>query len=95
MTPSRRGILYVTAVIVMIAPPLVWVLSRLPGVPRGTVIVPVARAETTPTTGTPIQSDQAAPADELLALAERDPLALTHRAGTFRARDPRLPLCAD
>ena len=64
----------------MIAPPLVWVLSRLPGVPRGTVIVPVARAETTPTAGTPIRSNQAAPADELLALAERDPLALTRRA---------------
>lgn len=44
MTKTRRGILYVTAALAVAGPTFVWLFARLPVVPRGSVVVPVALA---------------------------------------------------
>jgi hypothetical protein len=63
---KRRGILYVTGVFILVGPPALWVGLNIPSTPRQTVNAPVER---TAQTG----SERTA---ELVALAQRDPMAL-------------------
>ena len=77
MIRTRRGILYVSAIIVLVAPPAVWVLSRLPAARHSPVTPSLAYADASRVVPTQIQPQ---PADELLALAQRDPLGLVRRA---------------
>jgi len=86
MVPTRRGILYVTAVIAVIVPPFFWVLAHLPAAPSALVVVPVAYAQATPTPREP---------DSLLMLAQRDPLTLVrlgHERYEREVRDYRCVL---
>jgi hypothetical protein len=73
VTPTRRGVLYVTAIIIVLAPPLLWLGVRLPKVARGPVAVPVSYAGEAAAT-------EAVSNDQLAELAERDPVALVRRA---------------
>jgi len=63
---SRRGILYVTGALIIIAPPTLWIVSNIPATPRTPAAAPV----------TLVGHVTARTAVELAALAEHDPMAL-------------------
>ena len=80
MKPTRRGILYITAGFIALAPLLIWFLSRIPTPRQGVAVVPVAVARVVTPTGAnqpplPLAGDKEA----LRGLAKRDPLALARR----------------
>ncbi|MFH1749089.1 MAG: DUF1571 domain-containing protein [Planctomycetota bacterium] len=76
MNRTRRGVLYVTAVVIVAAPPVLWFVMHLSATPSEAVIVPVsyARGATSVVAGS--ASAATSSTGSLVALAERDPLAL-------------------
>jgi hypothetical protein len=85
---TRRGILYVTAVVAVAIPPSVWLASQLLATPHVPVVVPLALTGAKPTVTDASPKLDANPKD-YLSLAQRDPLALVHLGRERFERDVR------
>ena len=86
MSFTRRGMLYATTVLAVAGPPCVWLLARLPATPAQTVILPIA-ATVVPIDA--VLSREKSKQEDLLVLAQRDPLALARLAQERFQRDVR------
>lgn len=65
MSP-RRGILYITGVLIILVPPMLWLVSSVPAAPRPVTTAPAVR----------YAAHEVPEAASLAALAARDPMAL-------------------
>lgn len=61
----QRGILFIAGALVLLGPPVLWIVASIPANPTGTVLVPVERT-----------AHAEPPADQLATLAARDPMGL-------------------
>jgi len=80
---SRRGLLYVTAAIVIVAPPIVWLLSS----------IPASRPAPPPSTVRLAADPAPALRSDLEELARRDPMALVRLGREFYDRHVREYRC--
>lgn len=90
MTKARRGILYITAVMVVLAPPLIWGFVNLREVSYAAVDVPIAVSPKGDSAATDADSvKHAGPHAELLRAAERDPMVLIREGQARYEREIR------
>ncbi len=72
---NRRGILYITGVLLLVGPPALWFVSSVPTTPHAAVLLTAATVEATPVR-----------APDLVKTAQRDPMSLV-RLGRERYRE--------